>query len=305
MRLDENKELFQTLIINTARKNKIMNEYVEKDYWLALLLKHILSRDCGYIFKGGTSLSKCYHLINRFSEDIDISYKDDYHSLGPSPLDKKFKGITRSIKEVGLELQNTNKLRRDSYFNRFICKYDSLFDDNQIKKDVVIELAGQTPSFPSIKKPIQSFIGEYLDDIGRHDLTEQFGLEQFEVEVQSLERTLVDKTFAICDYYLSNKSNERSRHIYDIHKILPLVKLDQSIIELFERVRQYRVNNPICYSSSANNKLGKIIESIIDEDFFKSDYETNTKYLLYKTIKYSDCIETLKTLRDFLNNCNY
>ena len=304
MLLSDYRQLFRQYVTQTASFYDIHEEYVEKDYWLVLLLKHILFRDCGYIFKGGTSLSKCYHLINRFSEDIDISYKDDYHSLGPSPLDKKFKGITRSIKEVGLELQNTNKLRRNSYFNRFICKYDSLFDDNQIKKDVVIELAGQTPSFPSIKKPIQSFIGEYLDEIGRHDLTEQFGLEQFEVEVQS-ERTLVDKTFAICDYYLSNKSNERSRHIYDIHKILPLVKLDKSIIELFERVRKYRVNNPICYSSSANNKLGKILESIIDEDFYKSDYETNTKYFLYKTFKYNECIETLKILRDFLLANNY
>lgn len=45
----------------------VLEEYIEKDYWLVNILKSILSKDPDYVFKGGTSLSKCYHLINRLS----------------------------------------------------------------------------------------------------------------------------------------------------------------------------------------------------------------------------------------------
>ena len=75
MLLSDYRQLFRQYVTQTASFYDIHEEYVEKDYWLVLLLKHILFRDCGYIFKGGTSLSKCYHLINRFSEDIDLTVK--------------------------------------------------------------------------------------------------------------------------------------------------------------------------------------------------------------------------------------
>ena len=121
MRLDENKELFETLIVNTAKNYKILNEFVEKDYWLILILKEIFSKPNDYVFKGGTSLSKCYHLINRFSEDIDISYSQEYESLTVNDINRRFKGITKSIKEVGLEIENKDRLRRNAYFNQFRC----------------------------------------------------------------------------------------------------------------------------------------------------------------------------------------
>ena len=128
MRLDKEKELFKTLIINTSINLNVIEEYVEKDYWLVLILKSIFSKSQDYVFKGGTSLSKCYRLINRFSEDIDISYSTEYDSLTINDINRRFKGITKSIKEVGLEIDNKDHLRRNAYFNQFRCPYPSLFD---------------------------------------------------------------------------------------------------------------------------------------------------------------------------------
>ena len=304
MRLDENEKQFEQLIVNTSKHLKIVDVYVEKDYWLVLLLKSILSKNRGYVFKGGTSLSKCYHIINRFSEDIDISYSDSYDSISVTEKNRKFRGITTSIKEIGLEIINPDHLRRQAYFNRFKCPYLSLVKDSSIEKAIIIELASQTPSFPSIIKPIQSFIGEYLEKIGRHDLVELYELQPFNVVVQSLSRTIVDKTYAICDYYLDGKCEKHSRHIYDIFKILPNVSLDDSLCELFKEVRKHRLKISICSSAKEGVLLSNVLSSIIEENVFKADYETTTYRLLYEDVKYKDCVNSLKILLNFLNDYN-
>lgn len=301
MRLESDELLFKNTITRTARGLKIIEEYVEKDYWLVSILKNLFSQDRGYVFKGGTSLSKCYKLINRFSEDIDISYSSLYEELPITEIKRKFKGITTAIKENGLEIENKDKLRRSAYFNQFVCPYPSVTNGTGIEKKVIIELAGQTPSFPTNKKTIQTFIGEYLEKIGRHDLVEKYELEPFEINVQSLERTLVDKTYAICDYYLSHKERRHSRHLYDLYKISSIVNLDSNLKDLFLQVKEYRKEIPICFSAKDDVKLNEVLDHIINEASFKSDYESVTYPLLYENIDYSKCEESLIKIRDFLS----
>ena len=74
MKLHENKELFRDAIVATAQTIGIPEIYVEKDYWVTLALFSMFKAEVGkeIIFKGGTALSKCNNLIDRFSEDIDI-----------------------------------------------------------------------------------------------------------------------------------------------------------------------------------------------------------------------------------------
>ena len=74
MNLHKNRELFKDAIIATAQGQRIAEIYVEKDYWVTLVLQSIFSDEIGAscVFKGGTALSKYNYLINRFSEDIDI-----------------------------------------------------------------------------------------------------------------------------------------------------------------------------------------------------------------------------------------
>ena len=303
MRLDEDKKLLKDNVVNTAFKFDILQEYVEKDYWLFLLLKEIFKDNKrGYVFKGGTSLSKCHHLINRFSEDIDISYASPFATVNSGEIKRKFRGITKAIKAIGLEIDNADKLRWNRYFNQFQCPYSSICESNSIDKKVIIELAAQTPSFPSETKQFTCYIGEYLDSIDRHDLVIEYGLEPFELQVQTLSRTLVDKTFAICDYYLSKKCQRHSRHIYDISKLVDAIELNQGLADLFNEVRDYRKNLKVCKSAQEGIKLMNVIDKIIVEDAFKEDYEKITMPLLYEKYHYQKCKEHLIKLRDFLTN---
>ena len=69
-----NPELFKEAVTANAQQIKIAEIYVEKDYWVTLALKTIFESEAGkeVVFKGGTALSKCCKLIQRFSEDIDL-----------------------------------------------------------------------------------------------------------------------------------------------------------------------------------------------------------------------------------------
>ena len=304
MRLDKDLKIFEKYVNQTSVFFDIHREYVEKDYWLSLILKSIISKNLGYVFKGGTSLSKCFHLINRFSEDIDISYSKSRDESKTGELERKFRGIITSVNEVGLEIENKDKLRRRAYFNQYLCPYPSLFSENSIEKKVVIELAGQTPSFPVIETSIQTFIGQYLDSINRHDLVEQYELEPFKVVTQSLDRTLIDKTFAICDYYISGNCEKHSRHLYDIYKILPNIKLDSELANLFLRVKEYRDKIRVCLSARDGIKLNQLMKAIIDRDSYKEDYVSNTTLLLYDKVDYKDAIKALIELQKFLEDYN-
>lgn len=74
MILHENNVLFKQAVQFTADQLNIPAIYVEKDYWVTYALFTIFSNEIGLetIFKGGTALSKCYSIIERFSEDIDL-----------------------------------------------------------------------------------------------------------------------------------------------------------------------------------------------------------------------------------------
>jgi predicted nucleotidyltransferase component of viral defense system len=74
MKLHENKSLYTDAIRFTAQQMNLPPEYIEKDYWVTFALYNIFKNEIGKetVFKGGTALSKCFGLIQRFSEDIDL-----------------------------------------------------------------------------------------------------------------------------------------------------------------------------------------------------------------------------------------
>ena len=81
---------------------------------------------------------------------------------------------------------------------------------------------------------------------------ENFCLEPFEMKVQGLDRTLADKVFAICDYYMQNRVKKHSRHIYDIYKLLQIVPQTEGFKELVKEVRSVRAMTNICPSAQSN-----------------------------------------------------
>lgn len=63
---------FATLVNLVGRERQIAPALVEKDYWVTHTLWSLQQAGLDIAFKGGTSLSKAFHIIRRFSEDVDV-----------------------------------------------------------------------------------------------------------------------------------------------------------------------------------------------------------------------------------------
>lgn len=74
MNLHDDMKSFRRIIEEINSETKISSSMIEKDYYVTLILEELFNKDKNFVFKGGTSLSKCFHIIKRFSEDVDITY---------------------------------------------------------------------------------------------------------------------------------------------------------------------------------------------------------------------------------------
>ena len=118
--------MFNDIIIAASSRLGIETAIVEKDYYVSLLLKEINKNYPDIIFKGGTSLSKCYKIINRFSEDIDIGINADKATEG---MRRNLKSaIKKSIYDLGFLLDNAEEIMTRTYFNKYQITYPVTFD---------------------------------------------------------------------------------------------------------------------------------------------------------------------------------
>ena len=113
MLLHNDKELFREVIISTAEELGLVVPIVEKDYYVTMILK-LLSEVCPEcVFKGGTSLSKCYHAIDRFSEDVDIAFSNNLtQGMRKKLKNETIAGISDVLRMPISDWENTRS-RRD------------------------------------------------------------------------------------------------------------------------------------------------------------------------------------------------
>lgn len=290
--LHSDKELFKQLILLAAEDTGIEEGIIEKDYYVTMFLKSLAAKYPQIIFKGGTSLSKCYKLINRFSEDIDLSLDCEAHPTESQRKNLK-KSIVAATDEFGFILTNPDKVRSKRDYNKYVINFPSVFDFPSLKHHLIVETSVFIRSYPSVKMTASSIIYDYLVNTNRADLIEQFELEPFKLNVQDVKRTFIDKLFALGDYYLDNKITEHSRHIYDLYKLYDVVSIDNELKELLEQVRKERSTHLACSSAQEGVNLKSLLQEIVDKKAYKDDYEAITEGLLFEKVSYDEAITTL------------
>ena len=276
---NEWKEIIETVALEEKRSNTI----VEKDLIQSLFLHELSKYDLPFVFKGGTSLSKAYGLIDRFSEDIDLS-------MNKKPTDSEKRKSNEIIMviadKLGLELSNPDMIKTRYNYNKYVFKYESLFDLNKL--EIIIETSYYQSVYPISKYIINSYIGNFCKK-NNIELPIPFVID-FEMNVQSIERTFIDKVFAVCDYKIENMEDRDSRHLYDIAKMMPLITFDSKLDKLIDDVRDDRMtskNNP---SAQLEYNINEMLKEIIDKRFYERDYNFVTKKLLYENYSYDDAI---------------
>ena len=298
MLLHNDKELFREVVISTAEKLGLVVPIVEKDYYVTMILMK-LSEECpDCVFKGGTSLSKCHHVIDRFSEDIDIAFSNKLSQGMRKHLKNDIiAGISDALRMPILNWENTRS-RRD--YNCYTFSYDSLDRDvteGRLIQGVKMEVSLASLSFPTVKLPVESYVYQYLmkENV---NIVDEYGLHPFVMNVQGIDRTLVDKVFAICDYYLQGKTKRYSRHIYDIHMLLPVVELNEEFKVLVKQVREIRAKMSICPSAVQGVDISKLLREIIEKEVYKKDYSEITTYFQHHPVSYESAIETVRAVAE-------
>lgn len=284
----ENKELFRDVILLTSQKLEVSEDIVEKDYYVTLILKKLSQIEYPVVFKGGTSLSKAFNVIDRFSEDIDITFTEHMGEARRKKL--KYKVLKPIADELELEICNFDTIESDKNLNHYDFYYESVVGDgiiNAIPPYVKLETSLMSYAFPTEEKELGNYI---LDALGtdEKELISEYDLQPFPMRVQSLSRTLIDKIFALCDYYLQGRARRNARHLYDIYKLAEYVEIDDSFMSLVKEVRAHRIEigSEIAPSAPLDVNILKLIQKICDEDFYKEDYRETTLKLISDSLEY-------------------
>ena len=143
---------------------------------------------------------------------------------------------------------------------------------------------------------VTSLIYDYLKENGYDNLIAEYGLEPFNINVQSAERTLVDKLYALGDYYLSEAVQEHSRHIYDIYKLLEIVEINEDLRQLAKDVFEERKGHQNCHSAKDEIDMNALLQEIIDKEVYKKDYQDITEKILFDKVDYSTAVKALQNV---------
>ena len=295
--LHENKEEFRNAVLFTAEQSRLAPVAVEKDYYATLILKGLEERLPFIVFKGGTSLSKCHKVIDRFSEDIDVTIEK---KLSQGQMGKVKDAIEAVAEEMGITIPNIEETRSRRSYNKYLLAYETVIEklNEELQPSVILETSFAEISFPTVILPVHSYVGDMMETEAP-EMVESYGLLPFEMKVQGIDRTMIDKVFAICDYYMKGDVRRHSRHIYDIYKLLPLIPLDDVFDNLVKEVREVRAKNgSICHSAQPGVNVPEVLMEIVDKEIYRSDYESVTSRILVEQIPYDVVLEAVKEIAE-------
>ncbi|MDO4178517.1 MAG: nucleotidyl transferase AbiEii/AbiGii toxin family protein [Phascolarctobacterium sp.] len=299
MHLHEDIEIFKEIIAATSYDMHDKDfAVIEKDYYVTEILRLLAQKAPNCVFKGGTSLSKCHKVINRFSEDIDISCAN---ILSQGQRKKLKNDIIAGISnELKMPIPNWNETRSRRDYNCYIFDYTPIngFVKESLIPGVKMEVVLSSLAFPTVKLEVSSFIYEFLKK-ENFELIEKFNLQPFKINVQDLDRTFVDKVFAICDYYIQGKTERNSRHIYDLYMIRPKLHFDNNLKTLIKEVRNQRMKLPFCLSAKPGVDINSCLKKIVYEGFYRSDYGNLTAIFQDEPrVFYDEAIRVIEEIRN-------
>ncbi len=227
MLLHQNVEALEEAIRATANHFSLPVEYVEKDYWVTFALKKLADssfRDY-IVFKGGTSLSKAYRMISRFSEDVDIAVLTG--GLTPNQTKSRVKKTSKIISGVFDEIDSPDT-SKNSLFRKIRYQYPRIDDEAEVEGQITDSLLLEVNAFadpePYNQMPIRSYIADFFEESGQLDFISEFNLESFEMNVLCRSRTLCEKIMGLVkasygDNHVSQIQG-KIRHLYDLHYLL-------------------------------------------------------------------------------------
>jgi len=301
--IEKQQELFKQLSFKTG----IQPQAIEKDAWVTLVLRIIFNSKISehLIFKGGTSLSKAYKLIQRFSEDVDLAISREFLGFGGELTKGQIRKLRRKshkfvsnemlriiidefekekIDEQLYKVEVQNKTISDQDPEIIEINYQSVFEElPYVKQKVLIEIGARSLIEPTEKKEIKSIIDENYPD-------NSFSETPFFVKTIIPEKTFLEKLILLHEEFTKPTENIRyhrmSRHLYDIGQIIATKYGIRALknTELFKDIILHRETfTPIKSVNYSELRIDNL-NSIPPKDFIKryeKDYIEMQENMIY------------------------
>lgn len=299
MKLLEDITKFNELVVKVAKWKNLTKDSIIRDFYIVELLQNLSNSEyfeqC--VFKGGTSLSKCYPgSIERFSEDIDLTF------LGMDLNNNKCDKILKRIEQTIIGHFNSEKIISERNQRN---KSSYIWSENYHNK-IKLEIGSQIRPDPYSKKEVKSYIFEYLEINGLHDLINKYELKKIQINVLNIERTFIDKVMAIKRHAICGNLKNKVRHLYDVYRLLLMNDIREflnnkkelkRLLQLTKQTDSFYLNKrniTVEYNSIGPYDFNSWKEKLDDE--IKSIYEKLHLSLLYKREKldFSDVLNSLE-----------
>ncbi len=316
------------LFRNTSQKTGLNEAIVEKDFWVCLTLDYLFHRcqwKSAFTFKGGTSLSKCYNLIKRFSEDIDLIL--DWRILGygiNEPWDKRsntkqdqFNKEANQRAEVWLRDKLLPVLKSDwseipgskpDFFiepedPQTICfRYPSIFRDASILQVIRLEIGALAAWTPAVPKTVKPYAAESYPAV--------FTQSETVILTAAAERTFWEKVTIL--HHEANRPMHLempmrySRHYYDLYCIAHSPNKEQaySNLALLQKVVDFKMKfyprKWACYelAKPGTTKLCPPVERI---DALRKDYDVMKGMMFGECPAFDEVMAYISKMEDEIN----
>lgn len=301
----------RTVFEQTAIRIKLPIASIEKDFWVTEILNILFSLPYAdkMVFKGGTSLSKVWGIIRRFSEDIDIAIDRSMFGIEGNVTKKQLKKLRKAssvfvrdtlannliaaAEEAGLSDFVTIKADPDGEGDatypeprqiHIIYKSVLPYGPNPYLRDeVLLEVGARSLFEPTAKAKVESFVTETFPHLTSNDNATQ-------VVAAVAEKTFLEKAFLLHELFTTDgcrNANRKSRHLYDLYKMLEAGIAGSAITndELWETIRHHREVFTSIRDVDYTPDIRKRIvltppESVIGE--WKNDYDTMVANMIYE-----------------------
>ena len=299
----------RTILEQAAIKQGLPKQAIEKDLWVTAILQILFSLPCAgnLVFKGGTSLSKVWKLISRFSEDIDIAIdrslfgfegvlsKNRVSKLRKASStfvrDKLYQQLVEAISHTPLKdlclIEPEADGEGDSTYpepRSIFIRYQSVFADklDYIPTIVKVEAGARSLLEPYTETTITSIVEETLPTISTT-------IKDVMVKTAIAEKTFLEKAFLLHELFsVSNKAEarRRSRHIYDLHMMMQQGVADNAVPngELWQTIHHHRSTltsmQGVDYTPDIRKRI-QLVPPMECRDDWKKDYEIMTGAMIY------------------------
>lgn len=325
------------LTLNKERRIEILNQAteltglpslaIEKDWWVTLALNASFSLPYSkdIVFKGGTSLSKGWNLIERFSEDIDLAIdrnffgfdgdisktqiktlrKQSCEFISTTFLDDLTKILTewKAIDECKLIAQPVKDSDKDPQVIEI--HYNSVIDTSEyLPQRVLIEVSSRSLMEPIAEREINSILSDNFPK-------QSFATVRFAIPTVLPQRTFLEKIFLLHEEFSQDIEKIRidrlSRHLYDLEKLMDTEHGIEALINtaLYNNIVAHREKfNPLRGLDYANHTPSKINivppEGVIKG--YEKDYEAMKSFMIYgESLKFENLIKRIWELQTRIN----